>query len=275
MKVKIPYLKNKIYCNIIYKIILEKEITASDLARELKKKQPVMYRQLKDLENEGFLISKRGDKLNKRLYSVNSEKLIHEFILYLRKKNESFKDLINYAKSFDPIIKDILKSREEVDKEIRKEIVDEAKSNLDLHPLYSYNNLQDKENKEIVLINYFNTQDFMNEIMNKESLTYKYLLSLIGPIVYNTRVYSEHFEISFERLFDIIIIGFGSDYIKKEFIIDGFEKRRKDPMTTKEEKETYEREISLFKDKTYLALLTVCEKNRFDPLNVYLAVYPA
>ena len=76
-------MENSVYCKILFTINI-RGVTAFGLAKELNKKQAVMWRQLKELENKKLLLSKREKKLNKKIYLINWEKIIEEFVKFLK-----------------------------------------------------------------------------------------------------------------------------------------------------------------------------------------------
>lgn len=84
MKTKQLIIDNPKYLKIILLIKQNKNYNEV-LSRELEIKPSSTYEHLKYLERQGFIISKpEEERFNKTIYSVNYEKIIEEFILYLR-----------------------------------------------------------------------------------------------------------------------------------------------------------------------------------------------
>jgi len=107
MKKRLPILNNEIYSKILF-LINDKEVYASQIASALGKTQATTQRQLVILAEKNYLNFKQHPekKKNIRLFSVNWEKIIEDFLNFLKDRKKRL--IIESEKTWDDKIREIL-----------------------------------------------------------------------------------------------------------------------------------------------------------------------
>ena len=109
-KISIP--QNPIYSRILF-MLSKESLTSTDLASKLGKEQPPVFRQLKFLENKGYVIQdKKKKQYNKKLFSLNWNKIEEDFYNI----STGFLKKIEYP----PKIKEIEREIGRMDKSLRQ-----------------------------------------------------------------------------------------------------------------------------------------------------------